>query len=77
MAGKLAEESAATQRGVDLGWNDDEVALTLRSRSVGFHPARFYDALAANNSDLRDEAVKTVLAQAELVCADWAELLGA
>ena len=30
--------SAATQRGVDLGLNDDEVA--------------FYDALAANNSAL-------------------------
>ncbi|CAN5438479.1 type I restriction endonuclease subunit R [soil metagenome] len=110
---KLAKEmSAATQRGIDLGLNDDEVA--------------FYDALAANNSaveamgqdelkviaaelvtqvrksvtidwtvresarakikvmvkrilrkhgyppDLQDEAVKTVLAQAELLCADWA-----
>ncbi len=104
--------SAATQRGVDLGLNDDEVA--------------FYDALAANDSaveamgkdelkviaaelvtqvrksvtidwtvresarakikflvkrilrkhgyppDLEDEATKTVLAQAELLCADWA-----
>ncbi len=104
--------SAATQRGVDLGLHDDEVA--------------FYDALAAKNSaveamgsdelkviaaelvtqvrksvtidwtvresarakikvmvkrilrkhgyppDLQDEAVKTVLAQAELLCADWA-----
>lgn len=112
---KLAKEmSAATQRGVDLGLNDDEVA--------------FYDALAANDSaveamgrdelkviaaelvtqvrksvtidwtvresvrakikvmvkrilrkhgyppDLQDEAVKTVLAQAELLCADWAEM---
>jgi len=110
---KLAKEmSAATQRGVDLGLNDDEVA--------------FYDALAANDSaveamgkdelkviaaelvtqvrksvtidwtvresarakikvmvkrilrkhgyppDLQDEASKTVLAQAELLCADWA-----
>ncbi len=110
---KLAKEmSAATQRGVDLGLNDDEVA--------------FYDALAANDSaveamgkdklkviaaelvtqvrksvtidwtlresarakikvmvkrilrkhgyppDLQDEAVKTVLAQAELLCAEWA-----
>ncbi len=109
----LAKEmSAATQRGVDLGLNDDEVA--------------FYDALAANNSaveamgkdelkviaaelvtqvrksvtidwtvresarakikvlvkrilrkhgyppDLEEEATKTVLAQAELLCADWA-----
>ncbi len=117
------EMSAATQRGVDLGLNDDEVA--------------FYDALAANDSaveamgkdelkviaaelvtqvrksvtidwtvravtdakqrpgfqsarakikvmvkrilrkhgyppDLQDEATKTVLAQAELLCADWA-----
>lgn len=104
--------SAATQRGVDLGLNDDEIA--------------FYDALAANNSavdamgkdelkviaaelvtqvrksvtidwtvresarakikvmvkrilrkhgyppDLEEEATKTVLAQAELLCADWA-----
>ena len=111
---KLAKQmSAANQRGVDLGLNDDEVA--------------FYDALAANNSaveamgkdelkviatelvtqvrksvtidwtlresarakikvlvkrilrkhgyppDLQDEAVKTVLAQAELLCADWTE----
>jgi hypothetical protein len=110
---KLAKQmSAATQRGVDLGLNDDEVA--------------FYDALAANDSalkamgkdelkviavelvtqvrksvtidwtlresararirvmvkrilakhgyppDLREEATKTVLAQAELLCADWA-----
>jgi type I restriction enzyme R subunit len=109
---KLAKEmSAATQRGVDLGLNEDEVA--------------FYDALAANDSaveamgkdelkviaaelvtqvrksvtidwtlresarakikvlvkrilrkhgyppDLQDEAVKTVLAQAELLCAEW------
>ncbi len=109
---KLAKEmSAATQRGVDLGLNDDEVA--------------FYDALAANDSaveamgqdglkviaaelvtqvrksvtidwtvresarakikvmvkrilrkhgyppDLEEEATKTVLAQAELLCADW------
>lgn len=104
--------SAATQRGVDLGLNDDEIA--------------FYDALAANDSaveamgkdelkviaaelvtqvrksvtidwtvresarakikvlvkrilrkhgyppDLEEEATKTVLAQAELLCADWA-----
>lgn len=111
---KLAKEmSAATQRGVDLGLNDDEVA--------------FYDALAANDSaveamgkdelkviatelvtqvrksvtidwtlresarakikvmvkrilrkhgyppDLQEEAVKTVLAQAELLCVEWAE----
>ena len=110
---KLAKEmSAATQRCLDLGLNDDEVA--------------FYDALAANNSaveamgsdelkviaaelvtqvrksvtidwtvresarakikvmvkrilrkhgyppDLEEEATKTVLAQAELLCADWA-----
>ncbi len=110
---KLAKEmSAATQRGVDLGLNDDEIA--------------FYDALAANDSaveamgkdelkviaaelvtqvrrsvtidwtvresarakikvlvkrilrkygyppDLQDEATRTVLAQAELLCADWA-----
>jgi type I restriction enzyme R subunit len=110
---KLAKEmSAANQRGVDLGLNDDEVA--------------FYDALAANNSaveamgrdelkviaaelvtqvrksvtidwtlresarakikvlvkrilrkhgyppDLEEEATKTVLAQAELLCAGWA-----
>jgi type I restriction enzyme, R subunit len=110
---KLAKQmSAATQRGVDLGLNDDEVA--------------FYDALAANNSaveamgkdelkviaaelvtqvrksvtidwtlregarakikvlvkrilrkhgyppDLEEEASKTVLAQAELLCAEWA-----
>ncbi len=110
---KLAKEmSAATQRGFDLGLNDDEVA--------------FYDALAANDSaveamgsdelkviaaelvtqvrksvtidwtvregarakikvmvkrilrkhgyppDLEDEATKTILAQAELLCADWA-----
>jgi type I restriction enzyme R subunit len=110
---QLAKQmSAANQRGVDLGLNDDEVA--------------FYDALAANNSaveamgkdelkviaaelvtqvrksvtidwtlresarakikvlvkrilrkhgyppDLQDEAVKTVLAQAELLCAEWA-----
>ncbi len=110
---KLAKEmSAATQRGIDLGLNDDEVA--------------FYDALAANDSaveamgsdelkviaaelvtqvrksvtidwtvregarakikvmvkrilrkhgyppDLEDEATKTVLAQAELLCAEWA-----
>jgi type I restriction enzyme, R subunit len=111
---KLAKEmSAANQRGVDLGLNDDEVA--------------FYDALAANDSaveamgkdelkviaaelvtqvrksvtidwtlresarakikvlvkrilrkhgyppDLEEEATKTVLAQAELLCAEWAE----
>jgi type I restriction enzyme R subunit len=110
---KLAKQmSAATQRGVDLGLNDDEVA--------------FYDALAANDSaveamgkdelkviaaelvtqvrksvtidwtlresarakikvlvkrilrkhgyppDLEEEATKTVLAQAELLCAEWA-----
>ena len=110
---KLAKEmSAAKQRGVDLGLNDDEVA--------------FYDALAANDSaveamgkdelkviatelvtqvrksvtidwtlresarakikvlvkrilrkhgyppDLEEEATKTVLAQAELLCAEWA-----
>ncbi len=105
--------SAANQRGVDLGLNDDEVA--------------FYDALAANDSaveamgkdelkviaaelvtqvrksvtidwtlresarakikvlvkrilrkhghppDLEEAATKTVLAQAELLCADWSE----
>jgi type I restriction enzyme R subunit len=111
---KLAKQmSAATQRGVDLGLNDDEVA--------------FYDALAANDSaveamgkdelkviatelvtqvrksvtidwtlresarakikvlvkrilrkhgyppDLEEEATKTVLAQAELLCDGWAE----
>jgi type I restriction enzyme R subunit len=104
--------SVATQRGVDLGLNDDEVA--------------FYDALVANNSaveamgedtlkviatklvtqvrksftidwthwesaragikvlvkrilrkhryptDLEAEATKTVLVQAELLCAEWA-----
>jgi type I restriction enzyme, R subunit len=110
---KLAKEmSAANQRGVDLGLNDDEVA--------------FYDALAANDSaveamgkdelkviatelvtqvrksvtidwtlresarakikvlvkrilrkhgyppDLEEEATKTVLAQAELLCHGWA-----
>ncbi len=109
---KLAKQmSAATQRGIDLGLTDDEIA--------------FYDALAANQSaveamgndelkviaaelvtqvrksvtidwtlqsarakikvmvkrilrkhgytpDLQDEAVKTVLAQAELLCAEWA-----
>jgi type I restriction enzyme R subunit len=110
---KLAKQmSAATQRGVDLGLNDDEIA--------------FYDALAANDSaveamgkdelkviaaklvtqvrksvtidwtvresarakikvlvkrilrkhgyppDLQEEATKTVLAQAELLCAEWA-----
>ena len=109
---KLAKQmSAATQRGVDLGLNDDEIA--------------FYDALAANDSaveamgkdelkviaaelvtqvrksvtidwtvresarakikvmvkrilrkhgyppDLQEEATKTVLAQAELLCAEW------
>jgi type I restriction enzyme R subunit len=109
---QLAKQmSAANQRGVDLGLNDDEVA--------------FYDALAANNSaveamgkdelkviaaelvtqvrksvtidwtlresarakikvlvkrilrkhgyppDLQDAATKLVLAQAELLCADW------
>ncbi len=47
--------SAATQRGVDLGLNDDEVA--------------FYDALAANNSAVeamgKDE-LKVIAA--ELVC---------
>ncbi len=37
---KLAKEmSAATQRGVDLGLNDDEVA--------------YYDALAANDGDVK------------------------
>lgn len=105
--------SAATQRGMDLGLNDDEIA--------------FYDALAANESavtamgndelkviaaelvtqvrksvtidwtaresarakirvmvrrilrkhgyppDLQEEATKTVLMQAELLCADWVE----
>jgi type I restriction enzyme R subunit len=111
---KLAKEmSAANQRGVDLGLNDDEVA--------------FYDALAANESaveamgkdelkviaaelvtkvrksvtidwtlresarakikvlvkrilrkhgyppDLEEEATKTVLAQAELLCSEWAQ----
>ena len=111
---RLAKEmSAATQRGVDLGLNDDEVA--------------FYDALAANESavkamgndelkviaaelvthvrksvtidwtlregarakirvmvrrilrkhgyppDLQEEATKTVLMQAELLCNDWVE----
>ena len=111
---KLAKQmSAANQRGVDLGLNDDEVA--------------FYDALAANDSaveamgkdelkviaaelvtqvrksvtidwtlresarakikvlvkrilrkhgyppDLEEEATKTVLAQAELLCAGWAQ----
>jgi type I restriction enzyme, R subunit len=110
---QLAKQmSAANQRGVDLGLNDDEVA--------------FYDALAANGSaveamgkdelkviaaelvtqvrksvtidwtlresarakikvlvkrilrkhgyppDLEEEATKTVLAQAELLCAGWA-----
>jgi type I restriction enzyme, R subunit len=110
---KLAKQmSAANQRGVDLGLNDDEVA--------------FYDALAANDSaveamgkdelkviatelvtqvrksvtidwtlresarakikvlvkrilrkhgyppDLEEEATKTVLAQAELLCHEWA-----
>jgi type I restriction enzyme R subunit len=110
---KLAKDmSAATQRGEDLGLNDNEIA--------------FYDALAANESavkamgvpelkviaaelvtavrksvtidwtlresarakirvmvkrilkqhgyppDLQEEATKTVLAQAELLCADWA-----
>jgi ribosomal protein L17 len=110
---KLAKQmSTATQRGVDLGLNDDEIA--------------FYDALAVNNSavqvmgidelkviatelvtqvrknvtidwavregarakikvmvkrilkkhgyppDLQEEATRTVLAQAELLCADWA-----
>jgi type I restriction enzyme R subunit len=110
---QLAKQmSAANQRGVDLGLNDDEVA--------------FYDALAANDSaveamgkdelkviatelvtqvrksvtidwtlresarakikvlvkrilrkhgyppDLQDEATKLVLAQAELLCAEWA-----
>jgi type I site-specific restriction-modification system R (restriction) subunit len=109
---RLAKElDAATQRGVDLGLTDDEVA--------------FYDALATNDSavqamgdaklrliaaelithvkksvtidwtlregararikvmvkrilnkygyppDLQEEAVKTVLAQAELLCAEW------
>jgi type I restriction enzyme R subunit len=109
---RLAKEmSAANQRGVDLGLNDDEVA--------------FFDALAANDSaveamgkdelkviatelvtqvrksvtidwtlresarakikvlvkrilrkhgyppDLEEEATKTVLAQAELLCAGW------
>jgi type I restriction enzyme R subunit len=111
---KVAKEmSAASQRGVDLGLNDDEVA--------------FYDALAANNSaveamgkdelkviatelvtqvrksvtidwtlresarakikvlvkrilrkhgyppDLEEEATKTVLAQAELLCNGWVD----
>jgi type I restriction enzyme R subunit len=110
---KLAKQmSAAAQRGVQLGLNEDEIA--------------FYDALAANDSavqvmgidelkviatelvtqvrknvtidwtvregarakikvmvkrilkkhgyppDLQEEATKTVLAQAELLCADWA-----
>ncbi len=110
---KLAKQmSAATQRGVDLGLNEDEIA--------------FYDALAVNDSavqvmgidelkviatelvtqvrknvtidwavregarakikvmvkrilkkhgyppDLQEEATRTVLAQAELLCADWA-----
>ncbi|HWM25726.1 MAG TPA: type I restriction endonuclease subunit R [Chthoniobacterales bacterium] len=110
---QLAKQmSAANQRGVDLGLNDDEVA--------------FYDALAVNDSaveamgkdelkviatelvtqvrksvtidwtlresarakikvlvkrilrkhgyppDLEEEATKTVLAQAELLCAEWA-----
>lgn len=110
---RLAKDmSAATQRGIDLGLNDDEIA--------------FYDALAVNESavkamgndelkviaaelvtnvrrsvtidwtvresarakirvmvrrilrkhgyppDLQEEATKTVLAQAELLCADWA-----
>ena len=109
---KLAKEmNAATQRGEDLGLNEDEIA--------------FYDALASNESaikamgddklkliatelisqvrksvtidwtlresararirvmvkrilnkygyppDLQEEAVKTVLQQAELLCADW------
>ena len=109
---KLAREmNAATQRGEDLGLNEDEIA--------------FYDALASNESaikamgddklkliatelisqvrksvtidwtlresararirvmvkrilnkygyppDLQEEAVKTVLQQAELLCADW------
>lgn len=110
---KLAKQmSAATQRGVDLGLNEDEIA--------------FYDALAVNDSavqvmgidelkviatelvtqvrknvtidwavregarakikvmvkrilkrhgyppDLQEEATRIVLAQAELLCADWA-----
>ncbi len=111
---RLAKQmSAANQRGVDVGLNDDEIA--------------FYDALATNESavkamgnpelrviaaelvtmvrksvtidwtlrdsararirvmvkrilnkhgyppDLQEEATKTVLAQAELLCAGWAE----
>ena len=53
--------------------------LTRRAaRLVGLRPAlRAVYVMSAPASiyspDLQDEATKTVLAQAELLCADWAE----
>ncbi len=57
--------SAATQRGVDLGLNDDEIA--------------FYDALAANNSaveamgsdELKVIAAELVTKVRQSVTIDW------
>ena len=123
---KLAKEmSAATQRGIDLGLTDDEIAfydapaanksavqamgndevkviaaelVTQVRKSVtidwtvravtdakqrpGFQSARAKIKVLVKRilrkhgypPDLEDEATKTVLAQAELLCADWAEV---
>ena len=69
---KLAREvSAATQRGVDLGLNDDEVA--------------FYDALAANDSaveamgkdELKVIAAELVTQVRKSVTIDWTVREGA
>lgn len=64
---KLAKQmSAATQRGVDRTVRESarakiKVMVKRILRKHGYPP------------DLQDEATKTVLAQAELLCVDWAE----
>ena len=76
---KLAKEmDAATKRGKDLGLTDDEIAfydaLTANESAVqamGDDKLKLIAVELITQVRRQEDAVKTVLQQAELLCVDW------
>jgi type I restriction enzyme, R subunit len=79
----------ADQRGVDLGVNDDEVAFydalsqnnsareVMAKENLKIIATKLVTQVrksATIDCTLQDEATKLVLQQAELLCAEWAEV---
>ena len=63
---------AATKRGQDLDLTEDEIAFYDARAKIRVMVKRILNKYGYP-PDLQGEAVKTILQQAELLCADWSQ----